>query len=139
MVFIKNNSPESDIFFNPILFHVFQDPGFLGSRFVWVQVFQGPGFSGSRFFRVQVFQGPDFSGSRFFRVQVFQGLAPGSWSKVQKQPFRITYIYCNILLQFVQHKLAYYRRNLIVKVLKEIIYDLSVQNSVLIDNLCPRS
>ena len=36
-------------------------------------VFQGPGFSGSRIFRVQDFQGSGFSGSRFFRVQVFHG------------------------------------------------------------------
>ena len=57
------------------LFHVFQDPGFLGcrfsgSRFFMVQVFQGQGFSGYRFFMVQVFQGPVFSESRFFRVRV---------------------------------------------------------------------
>ena len=60
------------------LFHVFQDPGFLGCRFsgfrfFMVQVFQGPSFSGSRLFWVQVFQGQGFSGSRFFMVQVFQG------------------------------------------------------------------
>ena len=45
MVFIKHKSPKSDVFFNP-LFHVFQDPRFLGSRFFrvkvfWVHVFQG--------------------------------------------------------------------------------------------------
>ena len=51
----------SDIFLILYLFYVFQDQGFLGSRFFRVLVFQGSGFSGSRFFWVQVFQGPGFS------------------------------------------------------------------------------
>ena len=55
MVFIELNSVKSDIFVIPYLFHVFQGPGFLRSRFFRVQVFQGPGFSGLRFFWVQVF------------------------------------------------------------------------------------
>ena len=63
MVFIELNSVKSDIYVIPYLFHVFQGPGFLRSRFFRVQVFQGPGFSGLRFFWVQVFQGPGFSGS----------------------------------------------------------------------------
>ena len=72
------------------LFHVFQDPRLLGSRFFRVQVFQCPGFSGSRFFRVQVFQGPGFSGFRFFRVQVFQGSGfSGSGSRVHFQVLEV--------------------------------------------------
>ena len=55
------------------LFHVFQDPGLLGSRFFRDQEFLGPDFSGSKFFWLQVFQCPDFSGSMFFRVQAFLG------------------------------------------------------------------
>ena len=45
MAFIKHNSLKSDIFLILYLFHVFQDPGYLGSRFFRVQVFQGLGFS----------------------------------------------------------------------------------------------
>ena len=61
MVFVKHNSLNPDIFFNPIFI-----PGFSGSRFFRVQVFQGPGFlrSGSRV------QGPG-SGS-MVRVQVLE-------------------------------------------------------------------
>ena len=81
MVFVKQNSLKSDIFFNPIFI-----PYFSGSRFFRVQVFKGSGFSGFRFlrvqvFRVQVFLGPVFSWSSFFRVQVFQGPGPGSRSR----------------------------------------------------------
>ena len=74
------------IFLHPAVSHVFQGPGFSGSRIFRVQVFQGPGFSWSRSFRVQAFQGLAFSGSRFFRFQAFLG--PGfsvSGSRVQVQ------------------------------------------------------
>ena len=62
MVFVKHNSLESDIFFNPI---------FIYSSFFRVQVLQCPGFSEYRFFRVRV------------RVQ-----GPGSGSRVQGAGFR---------------------------------------------------
>ena len=63
MVFVKRNSPKSDIFFDPIVI---------------------PGFPGSRFFRVQVFQDSGFSRSRFFRVPVrIQGPGSGFWVQVQ--------------------------------------------------------
>ena len=66
MVFVKHNSLESDIFFNPI---------FIYSSFFRVQVLQCPGFSEYRFFRGQVFQGPGQGpGSRD------QGSGPGPWS-----------------------------------------------------------
>ena len=68
MFFIKHNSLQSDIFFNPIFI-----PCFSGLRFFRVQVFRGPIFSGSRFFRIQVSECPGFCGSRFFRVLVFLG------------------------------------------------------------------
>ena len=55
MVFVKHNSLQSDIFFNPIFI---------------------PGFSRSRFFRVQVFRVQDF------RVPI-QGPGPGSRVRVQ--------------------------------------------------------
>ena len=62
MVFVKHNSLNPDIFFNPIFI---------------------PGFSGSRFFRVQVFQGPGFLGSGS-RVQ-----GPGSGSMVRVQVLEV--------------------------------------------------
>ena len=37
----------SNHFLHPTVSHIFQGPGFLGSRFFKVQVFQGQGFSGS--------------------------------------------------------------------------------------------
>ena len=73
MVFVKQNSVKSHIFFNPIFI-----PCFSGSRFFRVQVFKGSVFSGSRFlrvqvFRVQVFLGPGFSVFRSrVRVQVLE-------------------------------------------------------------------
>ena len=59
MVFVKHNSLNSYIFFNPIFI-----PGFSLSRFFRVQVFQGTGFSGSR---VQG-PGPGFRSSYYFLV-----------------------------------------------------------------------
>ena len=97
MFFIKHNSLQSDIFFNPIFIpcfsglrffrvQVFVGSGFSGSWFLWVQFFQGPVFSGSRFFRIQVFVGPGFLGSWFFWAQVFQGPGfSGSGSKIHLQ------------------------------------------------------
>ena len=68
MVFVKQNSLKSDIFFKSIFI-----PDFSGSRFFRFQVFQGPGpGSGSRV------QG---SGSRV-RVRV-QGPGPGSRVRLQ--------------------------------------------------------
>ena len=64
MVFVKHNSLNSDIFFNPIFI-----PGFSGSRFFRVQVFQGPGFSGSGYrVRVQVFEVAEIFGNMWITI-----------------------------------------------------------------------
>ena len=73
------------IFPYPAVSHVFQGPGFSGSRFFRVQVIQDPGFSGSRFFRVNIFQGPGFQGP----VAGSRVRGPGSESRVRVQVLEV--------------------------------------------------
>ena len=108
MVFVEHNSPKSDIFLIPYLFHVFQDSCFSGSRFFRVQIFQSPGFSGSRFFWVHDFQGLGFSGSQFFRVRV-QGPGPG---------FRKPFLTTTFLKSEKKH--CYEKRSIVIRNVDQI-------------------
>ena len=83
MIFIRSNSLKPDKFLIPYLYHAFQGPGFLQSRFSKVQVFQGPCFSGSRFLRAQVFQGPGPGSwsSCFISFKIMQKQSPQKFSK----------------------------------------------------------
>ena len=72
------------IFPYPAVSHVFQGPGFSGSRFFRVEVFQGPGFSGSRFSVSRFGPGPG-SGSRY----KVQGPSLGSGSRVRVQVIEV--------------------------------------------------
>ena len=70
---------------------LFHGLGLSGSRFYRVRVFQGPGFPGSMVFQDLGFIGSRFSwvhglsGSRFYRVRVFQGPGAKSRSRVWVQ------------------------------------------------------